>query len=140
MNNKAILKENLMYFLLAIGFIIVMSAFVWDQSRNSALWSDYYAKEISYLINTAVPGQEIILDVHKATEIARAKGISNFNTIFEFHNERNEICVKLSTMRKSCYQYFHNVDVLEYEIIYGRPVNLLKFRIEEKYLGGKNEQ
>jgi hypothetical protein len=132
MNNRATLKANVIYILLAVGFIIIMSAFVWDQSKGSALWSDYYAKEITRIINTATPGQEVTLDIHKATEIAHSKGINNFNAIFEFHNERNEVCVKLSSVRKSCYRYFHDVDIVDYRIIYGRPINFLSFKVQDK--------
>lgn len=132
MNRKAILKANVVYLILAIAFLVLLSAFIWDQSFGSALWSDYYAKEITRVINTASPGQEVTIDVHQATTIAYRKGVTNFETLFEFHNDKNEVCVKLSPLRKTCYSYFSQLDVTEYKIIPGRPVKLLYFKLKDK--------
>lgn len=132
MNSKATIKANVIYILLLMFFVIGMSAFIGFQSNGAAIWSDYYAKEISRIINTATPGETVTLDVHKATEIAVANDMRDYSKIFEFHNEKNEVCVKISPYVKSCYSYFNQVDVADYQIIQGEPINLLTFKIQEK--------
>lgn len=132
MNKEANLKANVIYIILAVAFIAVMFAFIWDQMGGASVWADYYSKEISRVVNSASPGQTITLDVHKATEIAYSNNIRDFKEVFQFDNTQNQICVKLSQGRKSCYYYFNNVDITESKIVLGKPTNALTFKIEEK--------
>lgn len=131
-NKKAVLKANVIYIILAVACVATLSIFIWDQMSGASTWADYYAKEISRVVNNAEPGQKITLDVHKATEIARGNEITNFEECFEFDSTENEVCVRLAQGRKTCYTYFNNVEVTNKNIILGRPVNLLEFEIGEK--------
>ncbi|MFH1803240.1 MAG: hypothetical protein ABH864_07395 [archaeon] len=140
MNCKATLKANVIYILLTIAFIVLLGAYVWDQPNGASVWAEYYSKEIARMINVAEPGQTITLDVHKATEVAYNNYFRDQNKIFEFHNERNEVCVKLTTYRKTCYTYFNDVDIVEYKIIPGRPINLLEFTVQEKPTTEENDE
>ena len=91
------------------------------------------------MIDSAIPGDEISLDVHKATEIAINNGVQTFSEIFIFDNANNKICVKLAKGTRNCYNYFNNVDLLSPQIKLGlgeKGTNVLTFKISEKL---KNE-
>lgn len=139
MNKKAVIKANLIYILIVVAFIATMSLFVWDQMNGASVWAEYFSKETTRIINTAVPGETVTLDIHKATEVARKNQVNRFEEIFEFDNANSRVCVKLSPGRKSCYYYFNNVDIIEPELILGRPINMLKFTIKEKQKRTNNE-
>lgn len=115
MNRKAseTLKDNVIYLILLIAFFSLMLLFISSQANGASAWSNYYAKELTKVINSASPGDEIILDVHKATEVARRNEVQSFNEIFTFNNIEKEVCVKLSPGRTSCYSYFNDVDILD---------------------------
>ena len=106
-----IVMDNVIYLILLIMFFVGMLAFVNSKMNGAAVWEDYYAKEIVKIIDSSKPGDEIILDVHKATEVAKANKIADFEQIFHFYNNASEVCVKLSAGRSSCYSYFNNVNV-----------------------------
>ena len=113
-NRKAetgdIVMDNIIYLILLILFFVGMLAFVNSKMNGAPLFEDYYAKEIVKIIENSSPGDEIVIDVHKATEIAKKNKIAN-EEIFSFDNFKNEVCVKLSPGRASCYSYFNDVSV-----------------------------
>ncbi|MBU0466549.1 MAG: hypothetical protein KJ718_06475 [Nanoarchaeota archaeon] len=139
MNNKAtskILMSNLIYLILAAVFIALMLYYIFSQANAANFWSQYYVKELSKITNLAQPGDEITLDIHRATIIATKNKIPSFSEIFSFNNPDNEICVKLSPGRKNCYHHFNNVDITNEKIqLAAGPkadTNLLTFEIKEK--------
>ena len=134
MNNKAEsnLTSNLIFLILLALFIGVMGLFLYAQNSGAAVWEDYYAKEIVKLINMAEPGDEIVLDIQKGTEIAGSENVGSFSEIIEFKSQINTVCVKLSPGGQTCYEYFNDVDVVNYEIKLGVPINLLSFKVVEK--------
>lgn len=135
MNKKAdgnVLTEYIIDFLILIVFFVGMMSFVRDNMNGAEFWSDYYAKEISKIVNLATNGDEFNLDVQRATIIAKKNKVLIQSDIFEFNNGKNEICVRLSEGRKSCYFYFNNVDVVDNRIDFGvskSEGNLLHFKI-----------
>lgn len=139
MNRKAILLSTIIFLILLIIFFSTLFIFTLNQMNNASLWSEYYAKETTKLINFASPGDEITLDVHKATEIAKSNKVKTFSEIFSINNPNNEVCVKLSPGRKTCYNYFNNVDIINTKLNLGTSEkNTLTFQITEKQLGVGN--
>src|SRR3989344_2940383 len=134
MNKKAGIGDNLMnnvvYLLLAVIFLVGILVFVNAQKNNGAILADYYAKEIANAVNLAQAGDEIIIDVHKPTVVAVKNKVADRNEIFRFNN--NQVCVKLSPGQKSCYSYFNDVTVSDWEIKWGVPINVLKFKVTAK--------
>ena len=132
MNKKAkfgdILMNNITYLLILIVFFIGMLYFVYSTANGSSVWSDFYAKEITKVIDSSRPGDYVSIDVRRATEIA-AKNKVKFEDIFSFDNAKNEICVQLSSGRKSCFNYFNDVKVENYRVKLLDPVNVLSFEI-----------
>lgn len=126
--------DNVAYLIIAILFFSGIFYWILQQRNGGAIWEQYYTEEIAKVIDLAKPGDEIVLDVQKATEVARGNGVASFSDIFSFDNLNNEICVKLNPQRKSCLSYFNNVDVVNAELKLGAP-NSLSFKIVAK--GGK---
>ena len=132
MNKKAeILMSHVIYTILVVLFTVGMFLVIAQQMNGAAVWEEFYAKEISRIINLAQPEDEITLHIQKATEIAKDNEVRSFSEIFQFNNLENEICVKLSQGRKTCYSYFNEVDVVEVELKLGVPENYLIFKISE---------
>lgn len=126
MNKKAIsiVMTNLVYLILLVIVTMGMLFYIQSKQNNASIWAEYYVEELSKLVNFAKPGDIITFDVHKATEIAYKKQVSSRSEIFSFDNPNNEICVKLSVGRKTCYSYFNNVDVISKGIALGPPNTL----------------
>lgn len=127
-----ILLDNAIYIILAVIFTIGMFMFVWQQANGAAVWEQYYVSEIGRVINMAQPGDNINLDVQKATEIAERNRVKNFNDIFSFRNSKNEFCARLSAGRETCIKYYNNVDIVNVEMKLGVPKNVLHFEVREK--------
>src|SRR3989344_2862680 len=92
-----ILWDNVIYLILLIVFFAGMMAFIYSKMNGAAVWEDYYVKEIVKIIDSSRPGDEIIFDVHKATEIAQKNNIpsSKFDRLFIFTNLKNEVLFKI---------------------------------------------
>jgi hypothetical protein len=137
MNKKGtigdIVMDNVIYLILLIIFFVGMMAFVNSKMNGAVVWEDYYAKELAKVIDLSKPGDVIVLDVQKATEIAQKNKVANFEDIFSFDNINNEVCVRLSLGKASCYYYFNEVSVTYDEsgkwMHYAEPVNRLHFKV-----------
>lgn len=137
MNKKASISEqimdNLVFLLLAVIFLVGMYLFVSSQKNGAAIWEEFYAKEISKVMNLAQPGDEIILDVHKGTEIANRNKIDLRKETFNFNNEKKEVCVKFNRGKKICYSYFNDVNVSSWRVELAVPdFNALVIKIAEE--------
>lgn len=126
-----VLWDNIIYIILLIIFFVGMMAFASSKVNSAAIWEDFYAKEIAKVINMAEPGEEIVLDVQKATEIAKKNKVG-FESIFSFDDLNNEVCVQLSLGRASCYYYFNEVKIEGNRIALAEPVNRLHFLVSKE--------
>jgi hypothetical protein len=137
MNKKAeeesmgTLMANVVFVILVALFFGGMSYYGNMQKNGAGIWADFYLKEIVKVADMAKPGDEVVLNVQNAVEIAVKNGVG-YEDIFDFDNAQNEICVKLSPSRHTCYKYFNNVDLVEMHVILGAPENLLVFKVAEK--------
>lgn len=134
MNKRAlseVLWNNVLYLIILIFFIIGIFMFISDQWNGAAIREDYYAKEIVRIINLAEPGDVVTLNVQKATEIGKKNNV-DFNDMFRIDNEHKEICVRLSSSRRTCYSYFNDVSIDKSEVRLGVPENILYFEVRGK--------
>ena len=135
MNKKAQndeIFEVAIYTILLVIFVVPLSIFVYQNMNGASVWEDFYAKEIARVVNLGEAGDVIKLDVHKATEIGRKNDVP-FSEMFNFRNEKNEICVRLSRGR-TCYDYFNDIDVIDISLDLGVGKdggNVLNFKIAE---------
>ena len=125
------LHENVIYLVLLAMFAFLIFFTINGFSNGAAVWEDYYAKELTKVIDLSHPGDEIAIDIHKATEIAKKNRVKSFSSIFNFDNLKNEVCVKLKEGRKTCYFFSKDVDVVDRDLKLGVPGNVLNFKISE---------
>ena len=118
-----ILLDNLIYLLLLVIFIFGIFAIILQLENGAVVWEDYYAKEIVKVIDFSNAGDRACLDVHKATEIAKKNNVKSFSEIFIIDNPANEVCVKLSLGRKTCFNYWNDVDIVNIDLKFGLGEN-----------------
>ena len=120
MNKRAeigdILMDNTIYLVLAILFFLGMFWFILSYNNGAVFFEDYYAKEIVKIIDFSRAGDSVCLDVHKATDIGKKNKVGSLSEIFQIDNFKNEVCVKLSRGRQSCYNYFNDVDAAHVDL------------------------
>ena len=137
MNKKAteeVLKMNTIFFIILVIFVAGMFLFLYEKKDGASLVEEYYTKKLSVIANLAQPGDEISIDIHDVTKIAKSNDVS-FSSIFLFNNNQSEICIKISRGRGTCYGYYNNVDIISPEIKLGlgdEGTNVLTFKISEK--------
>lgn len=126
------LQNNVIFLVLAIFFFVILLVFVNSQMNGAKVWEDYYAKEITKLINTAKPGDQITINVQKGTVAAKRNGLElNAEKLFIFNDVNKSVCVKFSVGRMTCYNYFNKVNVANQKLILGGLENYLYFEIKE---------
>lgn len=133
MNKKAelndLLEGNTVYIVLTVLFVAGMVFFVSSYKNNAAVWEDYYAKEIAKLIDLSKPGDEIIIDIQKPSEIAIKNEIRSMSEMIEIDNFEKRVWIKLSPGRKSGYGFFNDVDVIVSKPEFGVPGNVITLKI-----------
>lgn len=136
MNRKGvgpgIVGWELAYVVLAVLFLVGMVYFVSGYKDKATIWEDFYAKEIVKVVDLAEPGDEVYLDVTKATKLAKKSGKS-FSEIFIFDNAVGKVTVSLRQNSGKSFNYFNNVTVFEPKIELnsgGAEVNRLHFFVK----------
>ncbi|MBM3233058.1 hypothetical protein FJZ18_02740 [Candidatus Pacearchaeota archaeon] len=123
-----ILHSTIAFIFILLLFTFGMWYYIYQQKSGASVWEDYYAKQLTIVMNSARPGDIIVLDVHKATEIAQKASVS-FESIFLISDQ--ETCVRLSQGRKTCYSFFNRVDA-EIELRTGVPGNVIEIKVLEE--------
>lgn len=137
MNHKAddVMMNNAIYIILVIIAFTLTYFIISSHVSSAAVWAEFYSKELTKVVNLAEPGDQITLDVHKATQIAVNKEVP-FNEIFSIDNQAKKICVKLAKGRQTCYNFFNDVNLtitsqngVDFGIATG--VNTLQIKVEK---------
>ena len=116
MNKRAnLVWDNAIYLILVVLFFAGMILFINQQRNGAGVWEDFYAKEISKAVNLAKPGDEIIIDIHKARVSAKKNNVQNFDAIVAFDNANQEVCVKLNLGRQMCQRYFPSFSSMDWK-------------------------
>jgi hypothetical protein len=123
MNKKGdfgdLLAKNLIYLVIAVIAVSALMIYIGMNANGAGVWEDFYAKEISgKIVNFAQVGDEVILNVQKASEIALKNGV-NKDAMFTFDNKNKEVCVKLRLAGSTCFAYFKNIQVEKCEFKLG---------------------
>jgi hypothetical protein len=135
MKNKrgdSILFDNAIYIILLVLFVAGMSIFIYSNNNGGAVLEDYYSKEVSKIVDFSNGNQEVLLDVHSATESAIDNGIRSLGEVFVFDNENKRVGVKLSPGGRTYYSYFSDFSIVECKIRIGVPGNVLFFKITDE--------
>lgn len=123
------LPDTVITIILIVLFAAFLFVFVGQQKNGAGVWEDVYAKEIAQIINLAEPGDEISIDIHYATEIAKKNRYRALESIVKFDNENREVVVKLRDKGETRFSYFNDVEIINPRIEVGVPTNVLKFRV-----------
>lgn len=128
------LMENVMYILILGVFIAMIALFLWSRSNSAFIWEDFYAKELTRVVNSGSDGDSYRLDVHQATSIAKRNGLNlqEVSKMFVFDAQKREICVKLSNGEGKCHPYFSELLVTGQKMELGVPTNFLSFELRAK--------
>ncbi|PIN92998.1 hypothetical protein COU54_04570 [Candidatus Pacearchaeota archaeon CG10_big_fil_rev_8_21_14_0_10_31_24] len=99
--------------------------------NGSFFWEDYYAKEISKVIDLASPGDELTIDVQNAMVLAHKNGLKNLNNIVRFDGANNEVIVRLGENKETRFEYFNDVSIVNPRIEFADDGenNVLKFSL-----------
>ena len=127
-----VLMSNAIYIILVVLFFLGMLTYIGMTREGSTIWQEYYAKEITKVIDLAKPGDEVVLDIQKGSAIGKRNEVKSFTEMFQIYNENKEVCVKLNKGRATCYYFFNDVNVVGTEIVLGVPENELKFKVVSK--------
>ncbi len=114
MNKRAegILYDNIIYAFLFILFFMLMFYFITGYQDGATFWEDFYAKEISLMINRAEPGMEIAVDVSNLAVIAIKNGKS-YREIISIDNVNNRVSVSVRNGAGTSYGFFKDFDIVE---------------------------
>jgi hypothetical protein len=126
------LQNNVIFIVLGIFFFVILLVFVNSQMNGAKVWEDYYSKEITKMINTAKPGDQITINVQYGTVAAKRNGLElSVEKLFVFDNVNKTVCAKFSPGRMTCYGYFNKVDIANQKLILGGLENYLYFEVKE---------
>ena len=129
-----LLTATSIFVILVVLFAIGALTAVWKYSHDAAFFESFYAKEIARVINNAEDGDEIVLDVHRATEIAQKNGVEKgaLRYVATFDSARGEVVVSLRKSGATRFSYFNDVTIADVAIEEERGRNVLKLRVERQ--------
>lgn len=102
---------NLVYLIILVVFLLFMFSIIGSYANGAAFYEDFYAKEITKIINKAEPGMEFKIDV---TPLARAasKNQKPIEDIIFVDNVNNKIIASARIGSGTSYGFFKDNDVL----------------------------
>ena len=109
---EAILYDNIIFAFLFLLFFMLMFYFITEYQDGATYWEDFYAKEISSLINRAEPGMDLAIDVSEIAIIAIKNG-KNYREIISVDNINNRISVSVRKGAGTSFNFFNDVDIVE---------------------------
>ena len=125
----------IMILILDIMVFVILFIFVAKASSGALIYESVYAKEIAFLIDSARPGTDILMDFSKAIKIAEANGLKGeaLKRLVQIDKEKNLVKVSLRGDAGKEFYYFSDyliepVDVNGFLVMSG---NRLVLRIRE---------
>ena len=127
-----LLIATTLFVILVVLFGAGLLAALWKYSHDAAFFESFTVKEIARVVNSAEQGDEITLDLHRATEIAQKNGVDAgaLRYIVRFDSGKQEIAVSLRQAGETRFSYFNDVVIADARIEEERGRNVLKFRVE----------
>lgn len=112
MNKRGeILIQNVIFIILNVIFLSILVLFLLKQGTGAYLMEQSYSKQIALLIDSALPGTIMTLNMNQAFGIAE-KNNFDVNKIISFSG--NYVTVKLSERGGYSYHYFTTYNVKAY--------------------------
>lgn len=101
-----ILIENVIFIILNIAFLSILVLFLVKQGTGTVLLEDAYSKQVALLIDSAVPGMIMKINLEEGFELSQEKGIP-FEEVIQI--DGNRVIVKLSEKGGKEYSFFNDV-------------------------------
>ncbi len=123
---------NIIFIFLFLVAFIPLFYFVTGYQDGATFWEDFYAKQITYMINNAEPGMEFEIDLSKLSKIALENG-KDYRSIVSIDNINNIVFVSVREGAGTSFRFFKDLDVvgLKTEISPGKVVvTKLTFKVE----------
>ncbi len=108
-----ILIENVIFIILNLVFLTILILFLVKQGSGAVSLERLYSKQISLLIDSAVPGTILKINMEKAFKVSEDKGFSFDKAVYI---KDNVVTVKLSLDSGAKYTFFNDVDVSYYPV------------------------
>jgi uncharacterized membrane protein len=115
--DTTILMDTIKHLVIFIIFFSIMLWFILSYSNGSAFLEDFYAKELSLMINSAKTGQKFSVDVTKLASVAVKNG-KPVRDMISIDNVNNKVTVSTRLNSGTSFVFFKDVDVVY------RPVEL----------------
>jgi hypothetical protein len=106
-----LLIENIVFIIINLLFLAILILFIAKQGSGAIDLEQIYAKQISLIVDSAIPVSIVELNMMSAFEVAEKNGI-DFDDIVKING--NSVFVKLSEDSGYEYSFFNNVDVTAY--------------------------
>jgi len=113
--DTSIMMDSIIHIILFILFFSMMFWFVNSYQNGSAFWEDFYAKEISRVINNAQAGMELKIDVTPLAVTAFKNG-KPINDIISIDNVNNKVSVSSRRNGGTSFGFFNDVDIVDFYV------------------------
>lgn len=113
--DTTIAMDTIMHLVIFILFFAIMFWFVLSYSNGAVFVEDFYAKEIVMMINNAVPGQNLAIDVTKLASVAVKNGKLVRDTII-VDNVNNKIITSTRLNTGTSFAFFNDVDIVNWHV------------------------
>lgn len=128
-----LISDYFSYLIFFVVFFAITLGYIFYLQDGAGMKEDFYAKEIAYIINTGLPGQQAMLDITPVSSLM-VKYKQPFSDVFVIDNVNHEVLVKLTPRSGVRYPFFNDVSVVDVNVslISGNAdSNRLSFRLEE---------
>ncbi len=118
MNKKGdttIAMDTIIHLVIFVFFFAIMFWFVLSQSNGSAFMEDFYAKEIVAMINNAVPGEKLAVDVTKLAGLAVKNG-KHVRDMIIVDNVNHKIIVSTRLNTGTSFAFFNDVIISNWRV------------------------
>jgi hypothetical protein len=110
-NKKAseLLTSAIVFIIAVLLFIAMLSFFISRTGKMAPIYEQLYSKQIVLIIDKAIPGTNISLDITKLYEVTDDNKYSG--DMINIDNELNVVHVKLANGKGYSYKFFNNNDI-----------------------------
>ena len=110
-----VVMDNLYSLILVILFLMLIFLLINSNLNNGAFYEDFYAKEISRLINSVEPGIEFKIDVTPLA-VSASKSGKPILDIIQIDNVNNSVVTSSRLDTGTSFDFFRDVDVVDFYV------------------------
>ncbi len=104
----AMLVENIIFLVLNLAFLAILVIFLVNQGSGASVLEDSYSKQVALLIDSAMPGMSMKINMNSAMQVADKNGFP-FDQSLVIKDQY--VTVKLGNNSEKSYQFFNDINV-----------------------------